>query len=363
MSLSEYVTLGNSGLKVSRLCLGTMTFGTDWGWGSAEDTARTIFNSFLDAGGNFIDTADAYVSGKSEAFIGRFIQARGSRDRIVIGTKFSFNTDPGDPNAGGNGRKNIRKSLDGSLRRLKTDYIDVYWLHNWDTTTPADEVMRTLDDLAREGKVRYIGISNAPAWYVARAQTIAELRGYEHLAGLQLEYSLAERHIEFEFVPLALHTGIGICPWSPLASGLLTGKYQRGSANVPSGAGRLALVKDSGNPSFLKLFNERNWQILDALLDAAKKIERPPAQVALNWVLNRPGVSSVLIGATKVAQLNDNIGALEFQLPDEIQRKLDEASRPETLYPYHFFESTMQQMVTGGTQVRSYTSKAALASR
>lgn len=358
MSLPDYVTLGNSGLKVSRLCLGTMTFGTDWGWGSAEETARTIFNTFLDAGGNFVDTADAYVSGKSEAFIGRFIQARGSRDRVVIGTKFSFNTDPGDPNAGGNGRKNILKSLDGSLRRLKTDYIDVYWLHNWDTTTPAEEVMRTLDDVVREGKVRYIGISNAPAWYVARSQTIAELRGYEQFVGLQLEYSLAERHIEFEYIPLALQTGMGVCPWSPLASGLLTGKYQRGGANIPTGEGRLASVKDSGNPSFLKLFTERNWQIVDALLDAAKQVGRPPAQVALNWVANRTGVSSTLIGATKVAQLNDNIAALDFQLPGDIQKKLDDASRPETVYPYHFFESTMQQMVTGGTQVRSYTAKA-----
>ena len=358
MALSEYVTLGNSGLKVSRLCLGTMTFGADSGWGSAEETARSIFNSFLDAGGNFIDTADAYVSGKSEAFIGRFIQARGSRDRIVIGTKFSFNTDPGDPNAGGNGRKNIRKSLDGSLRRLKTDYVDVYWLHNWDTTTPADEVMRTLNDLVREGKVRYIGISNAPAWYVARANTIAELRGYERLAGLQLEYSLAERNIEFEYVPLALNMGIGICPWSPLASGLLTGKYQRGGSNVPSGDGRLVKVKDSGNPSFLKLFTERNWQIVDALLDVAKQSGRPPAQVALNWIVNRPGVSSVLIGATKGAQLNDNIAALDFQLPAEIRTKLDEASRPETVYPYHFFEPTMQQMVTGGTHVRANIVKA-----
>jgi aryl-alcohol dehydrogenase-like predicted oxidoreductase len=183
---------------------------------------------------------------------------------------------------------------------------------------------------------------------------MAELRGCERLAGLQLEYSLAERNIEFEYVPLALNTGIGICPWSPLASGLLSGKYQRGGANVPSGEGRLTAVKDSGNPSFLKLFTERNWKIVDTLLDVARQIGRPPAQVALNWVANRPGVSSTLIGATKVAQLNDNIGALELQLPDEIQRTLDEASRPETLYPYHFFESTMQQMVTGGTRVRSY---------
>ena len=359
MSLTDYVTLGNSGLKVSRLCLGTMTFGTDWGWGSAEETARAIFNSFLDAGGNFIDTADAYVGGKSEAFIGRFVQARGSRDRIVLATKFSFNTDPGDPNAGGNGRKNILKSLDGSLRRLKTDYIDVYWLHNWDKTTPSEEVMRKLDDLVRAGKVRYIGISNAPAWYVARAQTIAEMRGYERLAALQLEYSLVERHIEFEYIPLALETGIGICPWSPLASGLLTGKYQRAGKNVASGEGRLVAVKDSGNPSFLKLFTERNWQIVDALLEAAKQVGRPPAQVALNWIANRPGVSSTLIGATKVAQLNDNIAALEIQLPEEIRKKLDEASRPETIYPYHFFERTMQQMITGGTQVRSYTAKTA----
>ncbi len=353
MSLNYYNLLGRSGLKVSPLCLGTMTFGTEWGWGSAEDTAKLMFNAYLDAGGNFIDTANGYTGGTSETFLGKFIRERGERDRIVLATKFTFAMGKGDPNAGGNGRKNIYSSLEGSLRRLQTDYIDLFWMHNWDALTPVDEVMSSLDDLVRAGKVRYIGISNSPAWYLARAQSLAEFKHYEKFCAWQLEYSLLERNIEREHIPAALEFGLGITPWSPLASGLLSGKYKReqGSAR-PAGDGRLTVTKESGNPAFFKLFTERNWKIIDALNEVSKEIGKPPAQIALNWVTHRLGVSSTIIGASKMQQLEDNLAALDFELPEAARKKLDEVSRPETQYPYLFFGPEMQAGVTGGTQVR-----------
>ena len=353
MPLSYYNLLGRSGLKVSPLCLGTMTFGTEWGWGSAEETARQIFHAYVEAGGNFIDTADMYTGGTSETLIGKFMRERWERDHIVLATKFTFATAQGDPNSGGNGRKHIHAAPEASLRRLQTDYIDLYWMHNWDTFTPAEEVISTLDDLVRAGKVRYIGISNSPAWYLARAQSLAEFNHYEKFCAWQLEYSLLERNIEREHIPAALEFGLGIMPWSPLASGLLSGKYKRtrGSAR-PSGDGRLTVTKESGNPAFLKLFTDRNWKIIDALHEVAKQVGKPPAQIALNWVTNRTGVSSTIIGASKMEQLTDNLAALDFELPEEARKKLDEASLPESQYPYLFFSSEMQKGVTGETQVR-----------
>ncbi|HEY3929657.1 MAG TPA: aldo/keto reductase [Candidatus Koribacter sp.] len=351
--MPHYNLLGRSGLKVSPLCLGTMTFGTEWGWGSAEDAARQIFNTYCDAGGNFIDTANGYTGGSSETFLGRFIRERGDRDKIVLATKFTFATSQGDPNAGGNGRKNIHAALEGSLRRLQTDYIDLYWMHNWDTFTPDEEVLSTLDALVRSGRVRYIGISNAPAWYLARAQTLAEFRNYEKFCGWQLEYSLLERNIEREHIPAALELGLGITPWSPLSSGLLSGKYKREKNSArPEGEGRLTVTKESGNPAFLKLFTERNWKIIDTLNDVAQEIGKPAAQIALNWVTNRPGVSSTIIGASKLNQLQDNMASLDFNLPEPARKKLDEASAPESQYPYLFFGPEMQNGVTGGTEVR-----------
>src|ERR1700694_5857738 len=268
MKLNEYTTLGRSGLRVSPLCLGTMTFGTQWGWGSEESTARTIFDRYLEAGGNFVDTADGYTNGQSEEMVGKFIGERGLRDQVVLATKFTFNALQGNPNTGGNGRKNIYRALDASLRRLKTDFIDLYWLHAWDTVTPVEEVVSTLNDLVRTGKIRYYGFSDTPAWYVARAQTLAEKEGKEHLIALQLRYSLVERNIEREHVPAAQELGLAICPWSPLASGFLSGKYQR-TGDTGSGEGRLETLK--GNPLFDR-FTERNWRILDVLLDVAKQI-------------------------------------------------------------------------------------------
>src|SRR5689334_9563968 len=270
MRLNEYITLGRSGLLVSPLCLGTMTFGTEWGWGSEENVSRSVFDGYIDAGGNFVDTADAYTGGKSEELVGKFIADRSLRDRVVLATKSTFNTDPGNPNGGGNGRKHVYRALEGSLRRLHTDYIDLYWLHAWDTVTPVEEVVSTLNDLVREGKIRYYGFSDTPAWYLARAHTLAEKEGKERLTALQLEYSLVERNIEREHVPAAQELGLAICPWSSLASGFLSGKYKR-DGNSGQGEGRLEKTKASGNPVFDK-FTERNWRILDAVLAVAKQI-------------------------------------------------------------------------------------------
>jgi len=345
----EYYTLGNTGLKVSRLALGTMTFGDDWGWGADEANSRQLFDTYLEAGGNFIDTADLYTNGNSERMLGRFVKDSGTRDQVIITTKFTFNGIPGNPNAGGNGRKNIMRAIESSLQRLDTDYIDIYMLHVWDRFTPATEVMRTLDDLVRSGKVRYIALSDVPAWSAARSQTLAQERGLEPLCGVQLEYSLVERNIEFEYAPLAQALGMGIMAWSPLASGLLSGKYKPSEAGG-EGSGRLAMLANSGNPAFNK-FTERNWAIVTELEMVAKELDRSMAQVAINWVANRPGVGAAIVGATKLHQLQDNLGALDFQIPPELQERLDRTSRIPTPFPHSFFEPGLQGMVTGGTTV------------
>ena len=352
MSLQDYVTLGRSGLRVSPFSLGTMTFGTEWGWGSEEAQARQIFDRYVDQGGNFVDTANLYTGGKSEQMVGKFISEKKLRDRIVLATKFTFNTEQGNPNTGGNGRKNIYQALEASLRRLQTDYIDLYWLHAWDLVTPAEEVISTLNDLVGHGKIRYYGFSDTPAWYVARAQTLAEKEGKERLIALQLEYSLVERNIEREHIPVSQELGIGVCPWSPLAGGFLTGKYER-EGESGKGEGRLETTKGSGNPAFNK-FSERNWRIHDVLSDVAKRINKPPAQVALNWVITQPGVTSTIIGATKLAQLNDNLQAADITIPAELRKRLDEVSAPEAIQPYTFFGQDIQPMVTGGTSVRKW---------
>jgi aryl-alcohol dehydrogenase-like predicted oxidoreductase len=351
-NLNDYVTLGCSGLRVSPVCLGTMTFGNEWGWGSEEEGARAVFDRYIDLGGNFIDTADGYTEGHSEELLGKFITERGLRDRVVLATKFTFNAEAGNPNAGGNGRKNIYRALEGSLRRLQTDYIDLYWLHAWDTITPVEEVVSTLNDLVRAGKIRHYGFSDTPAWYVARAQTIAEQEGKERLVALQLEYSLVERNIEREHVPAAQELGLGITPWSPLAGGFLSGKYHR-VGNSGQGEGRLEITKDVPNPNFQR-FNERNWRILDALLEVSKQINRPPAQVALNWVATQPGITSTIVGASKVTQLEDNLRLGEFELPADLRRRLDEVGSLEPLHPYSFFEPGMQGMISGGTSVKPW---------
>lgn len=348
-ALNSYYTLGRSGLKVSRLALGTMTFGTEWGWGADKETARRLVDTYTDAGGNFFDTADLYTNGTSETWLGEFIAERGMRDKAVIATKFSFNGEAGNPNAGGNGRKNILRAVDASLKRLGTDYIDLYILHAWDRMTPAEEVIRTLDDLVRAGKIRYAGLSDVPAWYASRIQTIAELRGYERISSLQLEYSLVERNIENEFTALGTEHGMGITVWSPLASGLLSGKY-RPSESSGQGEGRLETLRNSSNPAFQR-FNARNWAIVAELETVAKLMDRTMAEVALNWVANRPGVACVIVGATKLKQLEDNIAALSFTIPAELLARLDRVSKPERTFPYSFFDSELQGMIHGGPTV------------
>ncbi|MGA9566288.1 MAG: aldo/keto reductase [Candidatus Korobacteraceae bacterium] len=353
MQLNEYITLGRSGLRVSPLTLGTMTFGNDR-WGSDDAESRRIFDRYLESGGNVMDCADVYADGKSEELLGRFVADAGLRDKLVIASKFTFNPQEGNPNAGGNGRKNIYRALEGSLLRLNTDFIDLYWMHVWDTVTPVEEVIDTLSTLVREGKIRYYGFSDVPAWYAARAQTLAQCHGHEPAIALQLEYSLVERTIELEHVPAARELGLGICPWSPLASGFLAGKYQRDKGADSSPGSRLEVLKKASNPAFKK-FTERNWQILDAVLEVAKQLNRPAAQVALNWVATQPGVTSTIIGATKLAQLEDNLAALSFEIPVELRAKLDAASQLEPTHPYMFFSGVLQERIHGGVKVRKWS--------
>jgi aryl-alcohol dehydrogenase-like predicted oxidoreductase len=310
-----------------------------------------LFDTYLDAGGNFVDTADLYTNGTSETWLGRFIADRGVRDRVVLATKFSYNAEPGNPNAGGNGRKNLIRALEGSLRRLQTDYVDLYILHTWDRLTPPDEVVRTLDDQVRAGRVRHVGLSDVPAWYAARMQTLAELRGFEPVCALQLEYSLVERNIEREHVPLGLALGMGVMVWSPLASGLLSGKY-RPSEGDSSSQGRLHTVRNSRNPGFQK-FNDRNWAVVAELEAVAQELGQPMPAVAVNWIANRPGVASVIVGATKLSQLETNLRSLAFDIPADLSSRLERVSRPERQFPDTFFGPEIQGMIHGGKPVGS----------
>jgi aryl-alcohol dehydrogenase-like predicted oxidoreductase len=328
-----------------------MTFGTEFGWGSTKDTATAILDRYLDAGGNFIDTADFYTAGTSEQIIGEHLAATGRRDQVVLATKFSFAAPTRDPNAGGNGRLHAMRALDASLRRLRTGHVDLYWLHAWDTLTPVEEVIRTLDLLVRSGKVRYVGLSDVPAWYFARAQTLAAQHGLEPICGLQLEYSLVERTIEREHVPAAIDLGAAICSWSPLASGLLSGKYAREGV-AARGEGRFAVVQGAGNPFFDRFLTERSWAIVDAVREVAHELGWTPAEVALSWVTGRPGVSSTVIGATKLEHLDASIQALTRQLPPELEARLESVSRPAAVHPYFFFEPSMRTGLAGGARVR-----------
>jgi aryl-alcohol dehydrogenase-like predicted oxidoreductase len=352
MSLDRYYTLGRSGLRVSRLALGTMTFGDNWGWGSAEDTARAMFDRYLAAGGNFIDTADLYTDGSSESLLGRFIAASGTRDRVVLSTKYSYNTERGNPNAGGNGRKNMLRAVESSLRRLRTDYIDLYLLHTWDRITPAEEVLRTFDDLVRAGKIRYAGLSDVPAWYAARMQTLAQAHAMSPLVNLQLQYSLVERNIEREYVDLAIELGMGITAWSPLGMGLLSGKYRPSEHGGDGrGEGRLQAVKTMGLPALLDKFTPRNWQIVSLLERVAREHGFSMAQAAIQWVARRPGVGAVILGARNLAQFDDNLAALDRELPHETLQALDAASAPPSQFPYSFFEQPQQAGIHGGVGI------------
>lgn len=327
MSLNHYVTLGRSGLRVSPFCLGAMTFGEDWSWGSSVADSVAILDRFLDAGGNFIDTANVYTKGHSEKIIGDHIGKTARRDRVVIATKFFGSLYTGDPNAGGAGRKSLVSACEKSLRRLQTDYIDLYWMHCWDSFTPIDETLRALDDLVASGKVRYLGFSDTPAWKVAEAQVTARLRGWAPLVALQIEYSLVERTVEGELVPMALEMGLGITPWSPLKSGALSGKYTRQNAGQVK-PGRGLWVETA--------LTERTYGIVDVLIEVAKQAGTTPARVALAWVQSRTGVASTIIGARTLAQLEDNLAALDVKLTPAQLKALDDVSQPTLNFPHDF---------------------------
>jgi aryl-alcohol dehydrogenase-like predicted oxidoreductase len=353
--LAAYRLLGRSGLRVSPLCLGAGTFGQAWGpgWAIDKPVARRLLDRYVELGGNFIDTANGYHKGESEAWLGEMLQERGDRDRLVLATKFTFGTREGDPNGGGNGRKHIVEALEASLRRLKTEHVDLYYLHAWDLLTPVEEVMATLDRLVQQGKVRYVGMSNVPGWYLGRAQTLAQWRGWEPIAALQAEYSLITRETEREYVPAARALGIGLCPWSPLANGLLTGKYRKGAGGKLEGDGRL------GKGGFATGVNsdlrERNAAIVDMVVTVAKELGRTPAQVAVRWVTDRPAVSSTVIGATKLEQLDDLVKALDGELPVEARDALDAASALTPQYPDGFFTPEMQANVRNQTKIAPTT--------
>ena len=332
----RYKLLGKSGLRVSELCLGAMTFGDDWGWGSTKDDSRKIYDGFVEAGGNFIDTADLYTNGTSELFLGEFIAD--DRDRIVLATKYTNSMPGSDPNAAGNQRKNMMQSVEASLKRLKTDYIDLYWLHVWDFMTPAEEVMRAFDDLVRQGKVLYIGISDAPAWIVSRANTLAELRGWTQFVGLQVEYSLIERTSERELLPMAREMDLAVTAWSPLAGGLLTGKYVDGR-NTAGEEKRLE------HPMVAPLVDigEHKRAISAAVVEVAETMGKTPAQVALAWLRQQPGVVIPIIGARRLSQLKDNMACVEFNLDKEHLQKLSDVSHIELGFPHDFFANEMVQ--------------------
>ncbi len=324
MPLNSYITFGTSGLRVSPFALGTMTFGEDWGWGSSVADSEAILARYLDLGGNFIDTANTYTDGHAEKIIGDFIASdRVRRDRIVLATKFFFNLYPGDPNGGGASRKAIIEQCEQSLRRLQTDYIDLYWLHNWDRLTPIEETMRALDDLVTAGKIRYIGFSDTPAWKGAQAQTIAHFRGWSPIIALQLEYSLRERTVEGELIPMAQELGLAVTPWGPLNNGVLTGKYTRENAGTAKG----------GRGEYIQSLTEKDYELLDTLGEIAHELDTTSAAVALAWVQGRPGVTSTIIGARTRKQLDENLTALDLQLSPAHVAALDHLSEPTLNFP------------------------------
>jgi aryl-alcohol dehydrogenase-like predicted oxidoreductase len=317
-----------------------MTFGEDWGWGSPKDEAQKVYNAFRESGGNFIDTANVYTNGTSEAFLGEFL--KGHRASMVLATKYTNATPGTDPNAGGNHRKNMMQAVEASLKRLETDYIDLYWVHIWDRITPVEEVMRGLDDLVRQGKVLYVGISDAPAWWIAQANTLASLRGWSPFVGLQIEYNLVERTVERELIPMAKALSLGVTAWSPLAGGVLTGKYHGGGS---AETGRLS-------SHMMKQFmpdEQRTARIIKAVKTVADQTGRSMAQVALAWLRSRPAPVIPIIGARKLSQFQDNLASIDLSLSTEQLKMLDEASRIELGFPHEFYAKEMVvSLIYGG---------------
>lgn len=334
----KYKILGKTGMRVSEVCLGTMTFGDDWGgFGANKDESRNVFDAFLDAGGNFVDTANLYTNGTSERLLGEFIQ--GKREKIVLATKYTNAFPAGDPNSAGNHRKNLVQSLDASLKRLNTDYIDLYWVHAWDFMSSVEEVMRALDDAVRSGKVLYVGICNAPAWIISQANTLAALRGWSPFAAVQVEYNLAERTVERELLPMARALGLTVTPWGPLKGGQLTGKY-------------LEPQKDSTdnryNHEITKKFyveSERINAIARAVLRIAGELEKTPAQVALAWLKTRGANILPIIGAKTLMQLQTNLGYLDVDLSEKQINDLNVVSAIDMGFPSEYFDNPMAKSV------------------
>jgi aryl-alcohol dehydrogenase-like predicted oxidoreductase len=324
MSLDSYVTIGQSGLRVSPFTLGTMTFGEDFGWGSSPDVSADILAAYLDRGGNSLDTANIYTAGHSERIIGDYFAAHpGVREGVVLATKFFGNLRPGDPNGGGAGRKGIIQQLENSLRRLRTDYVDIYWVHNFDPTTPIEETMRTLDDLVTAGKIRYVGLSDLPAWKVTEAAVTAKFRSWVPITAMQLEYSLLERTCEGELIPAVRALGIGVLPWSPLRNGFLSGKY---ASSRPTTTAR-------GNNGYFPPPTDSEYVVIDAVNEIAAEIGVSSAAVALSWVHTRPGVTSTIIGARTMDQFTTNITALDVTLTDQQRARLAAVSAPTLDFP------------------------------
>lgn len=350
----SYQLLGRSGLRVSDLSLGTMTFGDDWGWGAAKDESRKIYDAYREAGGNFIDTANVYTNGSSEKLLGGFIS--GHREEVVIATKYtnSMNALSGgpatDPNSGGNHRKNMVQSVEASLKRLGTDYIDLYWLHIWDQMTPAEEVMRAFDDLIRAGKILYAGISDTPAWVIAKSNMLAELHGWTRFIGLQIEYSLLERTVERELIPMALDQQMTILAWSPLKNGILTGKY------LPENVGQSEKDGARMHTEMMKAFgsaDESTHAIVREAIAIGEEHGVSAAQIALAWLRTRPVPVIPIIGARKLSQFEDNLRSLDVVLsPDQLER-LEKASAVQMGFPHDFLNSPpVQSLVFGGLRDR-----------
>jgi len=319
----KYKLFGKSGLRVSEICLGTMTFGEEWGVGANKEESKKMFDFFVEQGGNFIDTANRYTEGSSEKFLGEFVAH--DRDRFVIASKYTLYDKKDDVNASGNHRKNMIRSVESSLKRLNTDYLDVLWVHMWDETTPVEEMMKGLEDLVSAGKVHYIGVSDTPAWVVAKSNTLADLRGWSAFVGLQIEYSLIQRTAERDLIPMAHHFGMTITPWSPLGAGMLTGKY---NDTIPSSGVRLS-------EKSVKI-NERNRQITKEVSAIAQELEVTPAQIAINWLRQKHTQVIPILGARKLSQLEDSMGCINFNIPDMYMKRLDEVSAIELGFPHDF---------------------------
>lgn len=343
----HYLELGCSGLKVAELCLGTMTFGEESGFGAPAAESRRIYERYREAGGNFLDTANIYNRGTSETLLGDFIASE--RQAVVLASKYSLTTDPADPNAGGNHRKNLVQSLEASLRRLRTDYLDLYWVHGWDQATPLAELMRALDDQVRLGKVLHLGISNAPAWVVAAANVLARERGWTPFTALQLHYNLVERSIEEEFFALAAAQDLAITAWSPLAGGLLSGKFNRDADPQARAGARL-----ESSPMRSRMLTEQRLEAAEHLAALARELGASAAQLALAWLRQRGGGDVIpILGARTLAQLDDNLGALKLALAPVTIAELDSLSPPEFRYPRALLDGEFfQRMLHGGHQAR-----------